>query len=239
MATTACSTGSTRDRRTPSPTTTCSSAGPGNDYLAPGRGDDITRGGTGRDRIEDLWGVADLRGGPGDDELSAALVLGEGDQSISGDGGTDHLLLAVDRDGRWCAGRTDGWSSAAGSPSHGSAGLVARGEVRRLESLAVPEGVWRVRGTSRADTVFGPYLGRSRLVAKLRGGADRVFGGPGSDLLVGGAGRDFARPGGGFDTCRFDRDHAERRSLRDRLTVAPAHAAGRSGTSSPHERRPR
>ena len=52
------------------------------------------------------------------------------------------------------------------------------------------------------STVFGPYLGRSRLVAKLRGGADRVFGGPGSDLLVGGAGRDFARPGGGFDTCR-------------------------------------
>ncbi len=111
-----------------------------------------------------------------------------------------------------------------------AAGLVARGEVRRIESLAVPEGVWRVRGTSGADTVFGPYLGRSRLVAKLRGGADRVFGGPGSDLLVGGAGRDFARPGGGVDTCRSIETHAERRSLRDRLTVVRRMRRARSGT---------
>ena len=77
MATTACSTGSTRDRGTRLADDDLFIGGPGNDYLAPGRGDDITRGGTGRDRIEDLWGVADLRGGPGDDDLSAALVLGE------------------------------------------------------------------------------------------------------------------------------------------------------------------
>ncbi len=176
--------------------------GPGNDYLAPGRGDDFTRGGTGRDRIEDLWGVADLRGGPGDDELSAALVLGERDQSISGDGGTDQLLLAIDRDKvlvRRSRGRVD---LGRGVAVARVAGLVARAEVRRFESLVVPEGVWRVRGTSRADTVFGPYLDRSRLVARMRGGADRVYGGPGDDLIVGGRGRDFARPSGGLDTCR-------------------------------------
>jgi len=189
--------------------------GPGGDYLAPGTGDDVTRGGGGRDRIEDYAGASDILAGPGNDQISATVTLGRTDTRIVGGGGSDHLILGVGngpRVPRDARGRVD---LAAGTVRTRVGDRTGSGELRRIESLVLPEGRWRVHGSRPGEVVLGGFLGTSRLVARMGGGNDRVSGTPGPDLIIGGAGRDAARPGRGRDTCRS----VERQPTGDRCEV--------------------
>lgn len=65
----------------------------------------------------------------------------------------------------------------------------------------LPNGGWRFDGTRRAEDVVGGYSRSSRLVARMGGGNDRVYGTPGPDLMLGGQGYDKVRPLGGRDVC--------------------------------------
>ncbi|MGI8644706.1 MAG: calcium-binding protein [Nocardioides sp.] len=176
--------------------------GPGGDYLTPGTGDDVTRGGGGLDQIEDDAGRPDIFAGPGDDQISATLALDRTDNRIVGGAGSDHLILGVGRGPRVpldARGRVD---LAVGTMRTRIGGRTGAGELRRVESLVLPEGRWRVRGSRRGELVFAGFLGTSRLAARMGGGNDRVNGSPGPDLIIGGAGQDRARPGRGRDVCR-------------------------------------
>ena len=181
--------------------------GAGNDYIEPGRGTDTSRGGPGDDRIEDLFGPSIVGGGTGDDELSVAVVIDQDlETRVQGNSGEDELNVSVSRGGttaRSSSGIVNLRRGRIRAIIDGGAGApVAKGSVSGVEVLGVPEGAWRVRGTRRDETVYGPFLDESRLVALMGGGDDRVFGGPGDDVINGGAGHDSARPGGGRDTCR-------------------------------------
>jgi Ca2+-binding RTX toxin-like protein len=191
--------------------------GAGNDYIEPGRGMDTARGGPGNDRIEDLFGPSVVGGGTGDDELTVAVVIDQDVQSrILGNSGEDELNVSVSRGGtsaRSSSGFVNLRQGRIRAIIDGSEeSPIGKGSVGGVEILSVPEGSWRVRGTGRDETVYGPFLDTSRVVARMGGGDDRVFGGPGDDLINGGPGRDAAHPGGGYDMCKS----VERVSAQDR-----------------------
>ncbi len=180
------------------------SGGAGNDNIEPGRGTDTSRGGPGDDRIEDLFGPSIVGGGTGDDELSVAVVVDQDlETRVQGNSGQDELNISVSKGGTLARSTTGTVNLRRARIVASTAGNErASGSVSGVEIVGVPEGTWQVRGTSRDETVYGPFLDESRVVARMGGGDDRVFGGPGDDVIDGGAGLDSARPGGGRDTCR-------------------------------------
>ena len=188
--------------------------GPGNDSLLLGNGDDLGRGGLGRDSLVHGSGLTDLLGGPGRDYLETYLELADGQQVLGG-AGRDVLYA---------------WSvvSAGGEPLEvrGSIDLPARrlrmvsgDEVHTsvlggAETLRVPNGRWRLRGTAHDERLFGPELDGSRLVVRAGAGDDVIGDTPGDDRIHGGPGTDRVSQSFGRDVCTsierwYDGDRCE------------------------------
>lgn len=178
------------------------SGGSGHDYLVPGAGADTTLGGRGPDLIEDSHGAPHVRGGRGSDEISLVLLArDDASQAVEGGAGrNDHLLFSVT--GRAAHGRVDLRGGRAVVRSTTGRG---RASLHGIESVVMPNGRWRFRGSAADEAVFGGMTRTSRLVAHAGPGDDYLLGTPGDDRLLGGRGRDRADGQGGDDVCRVER----------------------------------
>ncbi|WP_345263940.1 hypothetical protein [Nocardioides nanhaiensis] len=185
------------------------------DPAAAGQDDDVA-GGPGKDVLLGSQGSDTLRGGPGIDDLQA---YGAGAQQVLGGPDQDFVYVNVDASTGW---RLEGGGAVGDSltvylpgqrpgrqPVVGvdllrerlSLGGVAIGSVTGFGRVAVGERVpLRLVGTDGPEVVAGSV--DAPLVARTRGGNDRVLGSHRADLIDTGAGRDEVDGSLGRDTCR-------------------------------------
>lgn len=175
--------------------------GAGNDHLDLGNGDDVGRAGAGRDSLVHLSGLADLSGGPGRDYLESYLDHADG-QRLLGGAGRDTLyvwsVLGPEGEQLRATGRIDLPRRLVRAEVDG---VVRSSTLAGVEVLRVPDGVWRVRGTSEDETFYGAETAWSRLLVRAGAGNDLIGGSPGDDRIDGGPGSDRSGNDQGRDVC--------------------------------------
>ena len=173
----------------------------GNDYIVAGQGDDLVRGDGGADTLVDTGGVVQLVGGPGNDSFTAGVPWGRSGHQLDGGPGRDYVgwflrLRAPDR------GEVRGVVDLVlGTMSVQLHERATEMSMQGLEGVGLVPGRWQVTGGPANEWVFATYHRKSRLVARMGAGNDRVGGGGGDDRLDGGPGFDRVTPSNGVDVC--------------------------------------
>jgi Ca2+-binding RTX toxin-like protein len=169
------------------------------DHLVGGQGSDVLYGNSRSDLLEGGGGVdglyaprdgATLLAGVGNDFLDIGYVGRACVDAVGGPGRDQINLMPVG------SARKRAYVDMAGGPI-GSCGSLT--SVEKLFLNGDNRTTWVVNGTDRADQVTTNR--GDRLVARMRGGDDRVFGGGFRDWVDAGPGQDRVRGYRGTDTC--------------------------------------
>jgi Ca2+-binding RTX toxin-like protein len=170
--------------------------GAGRDFVSSLAGRDQINAGRGDDRVEAFSPEpTSVRLGAGDDYLGQSVVPGNG-TAMSGGLGEDLLMLY--------GGHYAGSAPAPRRVVAAAAGTLTTpagaGAVGGFESYRLADHVrWKFLGTDLTDVVWA--IDGGGLVARTRGGDDRITGSPLEDRIDGGTGRDTAYGRDGVDTC--------------------------------------